>query len=258
MSSLLARLIQRTDPIRQAVLDLVFPPHCAGCGRWGALLCTHCREAITPIPAPVCPRCGRPTLTPNLCAVCRRDPPPLTAIRSAAVFDGPLRAAIHRLKYRGQQSLARPLGMLMAEAWPSSLFDADGLIPVPLHPSRERERGYNQAYLLAKTLGQHLGLPVIGEALYRIRPTQPQVYLDAPSRRENVANAFAAGSASVKGRRLVLIDDVCTTAATLSACAEALWQAGAAQVWAYTLARAAWDPARPEALSDRVSSAVQA
>ncbi len=140
----------------------------------------------------------------------------------------------------------------MAQAWPEAMRDGDCLIPVPLHTARERERGYNQARLLAEELGRRIGLPVICHAIYRVRATQPQVHLDAPARRANVAGAFAAGPASMRGRRPVLVDDVCTTAATLSACAEVLWQAGAAQVFAYTLARAHWDPARPEVLSDQL------
>ncbi len=240
------------DRLYQALLDLVFPPRCVGCGRWGALLCAQCQTAIASVPTPICERCGRPVLERAACPACHRDPLPLSAIRSASIFGGPVRLAIHHLKYKGQRDLARPLGALMAQAWPEAMRNGDCLVPVPLHTARERERGYNQARLLAEELGKRIGLPVVCDAIYRVRATQPQVHLDARSRRVNVAGAFAAGPASMRGRRPVLIDDVCTTAATLSACAEVLWQAGAAQVFAYTLARAIWDPARPEVLSDRL------
>lgn len=248
-----APTVRGLDRLYHALLDLVFPPRCVGCGQWGVSLCPQCQTAISPVPAPICERCGRPVFGCEVCPLCRRDPPPLSAIRSAAIFEGPLRLAIHHLKYKGQRGLAQPLGALMAQAWPKAMRDGDCLIPVPLHTARERERGYNQARLLAEELGRRIGLPVICNAIYRVRATQPQVHLDARARRENVAGAFAAtGQASMRGRRPVLVDDVCTTAATLSACAEALWQAGAAQVFAYTLARAIWDPTRPEVLSDRL------
>ena len=141
----------------------------------------------------------------------------------------------------------------MARAWPVDVIHGDCLIPVPLHPSRERQRGYNQAQLLAEALGRRIGLPVVKDAVRRVRATQPQVHLDARARQENVIGAFAEGDVSIRGRCPVLIDDVCTTSATLSACARVLWQAGATEVWAYTLARAAWDPERPDVLPDRAS-----
>jgi len=142
----------------------------------------------------------------------------------------------------------------MARAWPDDVITGDCLVPVPLHPDRERERGYNQARLLAEVLGEQIGLPVICDAVRRVRATQPQVHLDAQARQANVVDAFAGGSALLQDRRPVLVDDVCTTSATLSACARVLWQAGATEVWAYTLARAAWDPAHPDTLPDRVPS----
>ena len=248
--SLLAHVTKRFHPLRQALLDLVFPPRCAACHRSGAWLCADCQAAIPPMPTPVCARCGRPIRRPGLCSLCHREPPPLSAIRAAAVFGGPLRPAIHCLKYKGQRDLAQPLGALMARAWPGDLMPGDCLIPVPLHPGRERERGYNQARLLAEALGQEVRLPVIPHALHRTRATQPQVHLDAQTRRVNVAAAFSAGEANLRGRRPVLVDDDCTTSATLAACAQALWQAGVTDVWAYTLARAAWDPTQTAPLPD--------
>ncbi len=244
-------VVRAIQPAWQGLLDLLFPPRCVGCGQWGSLFCARCQEATPPIPSPVCDRCGRPTVHSGTCSLCHRAPPPLSGIRSAAVFDGPLRRAIHHLKYRGRSALAQPLGMIMARAWPGDAIHGDCLIPVPLHPSRERQRGYNQARLLAEVLGRQIGLPVVKGAVRRVRATRPQVHLDARARQENVIGAFSEGDVPMRGRRPVLIDDVCTTSATLSACAHVLWQAGATEVWAYTLARAAWDPERPDVLPDR-------
>jgi len=174
---------------------------------------------------------------PTLCPDCRCAAPPIDGIRSAAYFDGVLREAIHRFKYRGVQVLARPLGRLMTEQWTLHHIPGDVLIPVPLHPSRLAERGYNQAVLLAQELGAATGLPVEMDALARIRATVPQVALDAAARRENVRGAFRCSDDRLAGRRVVLIDDLCTTGATLDACSTALRAVGVGSVWAYTLSR---------------------
>jgi len=170
--------------------------------------------------------------------MCRRRADRIDGIRSAAYFEGVLREAIHRFKYRGGQALAQPLGQLMVEHWSDYHIPAEVLIPVPLHPTRLAERGYNQAALLARELGANIGLPVEASSLTRIRATALQVNLDVAARRENVRGAFRCLDDRMAGRRVVLIDDVCTTGATLSACALALREAGVGSVWAYTLARA--------------------
>jgi len=224
--------------LKEALLDLLFPPRCVGCHRPGTWLCPECLEGIERITGPLCPRCGRPVARPGrLCPVCRRMNPPIDGIRSAAYFEGTLREAIHRFKYRGGRALAQPLGQLMAERWPTYHIPAEVLIPVPLHPTRLAERGYNQATLLAQELGMAIGLPVETGSLVRIRATAPQVTLDAAARRENVRGAFRCLDDRMAGRCVVLIDDVCTTGATLSACSTALREAGARSIWAYTLAR---------------------
>lgn len=170
--------------------------------------------------------------------MCRRMAPPINGIRSAAYFEGVLREAIHRFKYRGGQALAQPLGQLMAEQWSHYHIPAEVLIPVPLHPTRLAERGYNQAALLARELGANIGLPVETGSLTRIRATAPQINLDMAARQENMRGAFRCLDERIASRRVVLIDDVCTTGATLSACGAALREAGVRSVWAYTLARA--------------------
>ena len=224
---------------RQALLDLVFPPRCVGCRRPGTWLCPECKGGIERITGPLCPCCGRPVAQSDRpCSMCRRRADRIDGIRSAAYFEGVLREAIHRFKYRGGQALAQPLGQLMVEHWSDYNIPAEVLIPVPLHPTRLAERGYNQAALLARELGANIGLPVEASSLTRIRATALQVNLDVAARRENVRGAFRCLDDRMAGRRVVLIDDVCTTGATLSACALALREAGVGSVWAYTLARA--------------------
>lgn len=198
-----------------AVLDLIFPPRCAGCGRVGSLLCSACQaqmRAARPIPV----------YAPNLRAV------------SAAVFGGPWRHAIHALKYEGQRALAPALAAFLPPLPEGA--QPDLIVPVPLFPGREKWRGYNQSALLAEALGARLGLDVCADALRRVRDTRSQVGLSRQERQRNVSDAFTARADRVAGRRVLLVDDVVTTGATLSACAASLYRAGAAEVWAATLA----------------------
>ena len=154
------------------------------------------------------------------------------------MFEGPLREAIHHLKYSGRTSLAEPLGSYLEASWRSASLPADLIVPVPLHVARQRERGYNQSALLAMPLSRVSKLPVVEPALKRVKATSPQVTLNAAERKANVCEAFEACGDLVQGRRVLLVDDVCTTGATLESSSIALRQAGAASVWALTLARA--------------------
>ena len=158
-------------------------------------------------------------------------------IRSVALFEGVLRQAIHRFKYERLAGLAEPFGEMLADYWRGELLTADWLIPVPLHPSRERDRGYNQSELLARSLARRVDVPVSSKGLRRTRATAVQMTLNAAQRRENVAGAFECIEARVRGARVMLIDDVGTTGATLDACAQAVLKAGAASVMGLTLAR---------------------
>lgn len=224
--------------IKAGLLDLLFPPRCVGCRAVGEWLCPRCRAQIEFIQPPVCPRCGRPTRRPRLCAICRRAPPALDGIRAVAYFEGVLREAIHRFKYENLQTLALPLGQLLAEYLIHHSLPAEVIVPVPLHPNRLGERGYNQSALLARQLAQQAHLPVVENSLQRVKETAPQVGLKAEERRENVRHAFLCMDERLRGKRVLLIDDVCTTGATLEACSTALHEQGAQSVWSLVLARA--------------------
>jgi len=153
-------------------------------------------------------------------------------------FEGVIREAVHRLKYRGRTALAESLGELMAAYWVQHSMLADLIVPVPLHAARMRERGYNQAALLAREMARRVGLEVDEQTLVRQRATDPQVELNAKQRKENVRDAFSCSSNALAGKQVLLIDDVCTTGATLEACAVALYTQGVRGVQALTLARA--------------------
>jgi ComF family protein len=219
-------------------LDLLYPPRCVACSRVGNWFCAACQASVEMLPQPICPRCGRPTSNDRLCLQCQTNHIQLDGIRSVAIHDDALRQAIHHLKYRRRRELATPLGEMLFAYWQEVDLPADLVIPVPLHASRQKERGYNQAGLLARALAERAHLALNETALIRTRATAPQVGLGARERQVNVQDAFIWTGDSLDGVRVLLIDDVCTTGATLGACALTLRQAGAESVWALTLARA--------------------
>ncbi len=198
------------------------------------MLCPDCRAAITWIREPVCELCGRPVAS-RLCKSCASNGAACQSIRAAAYYRDPVRRIIHRFKYEGLFALGRPLGQLMVEAWPRWRHPVDLVLAIPLHRRRQSERGYNQSELLVGELCRQLGWPSDGEALSRIRQTRPQMGLTAAERRANVHGAFVADPARVGGKRVLLVDDVCTTGSTLTAAAIALREAGARSVTAYCL-----------------------
>ncbi len=176
-----------------------------------------------------------------ICQRCRNAPSQLDGVRAYAFHDGPLRKAIHEFKYSGLRSLATILGDLMGQGWDALAPDGKGvdvIVPVPLHSTRQRERGFNQAALLARELGAVLRHPVAEDVLVRSKPTTPQVGLGAEARRANVDGAFQCNSNRLSGMCLLLVDDVYTTGSTLEAACSALLRTGVQSVWAYTLARA--------------------
>ena len=229
-----------------AALDLVFPPLCLVCG--GILgagrrdpLCGACWEGLPRIAPPWCRCCGAPLGIEGLCGACRSRRPPFAYARAAVFYGDLVREAIHAFKFGGRRGLANPLGDLLAGLGLSALPGAapDALVPVPLHPRRARERGYDQALLLARRLGRAWAVPVVADTLLRAVPTQPQTDLDAAARRRNVRDAFVVGQAGrIAGRHIVLVDDVITTGATAGECARTLYRAGAAAVGVLTVARA--------------------
>jgi ComF family protein len=174
------------------------------------------------------------------CYRCAQDPIQLDGLLFCAFHREPLRTAIHQFKYEGVRALAAPLGRLMSEQWPSlsaGMGAVDAIVPVPLHRRRERERGFNQAALLAREFGPRIGVDVVEGVLVRHRSTAPQVELDAQQRTANVQGAFSTRGALLSGRNVLLIDDVCTSGATLEACCAALIDAGVLSVRAFTLTR---------------------
>ena len=252
-----------------AVVAACLAPRCAVCRQWLAAptrgaVCDVCWRAVAPFTPPLCATCGAPLATstrgsvPSPCALCERAP--LRHVDRAAALgfhDGTLREVVHALKFGHRHGIAAHLARLLREAHGDLIAGADALVPVPLHPRRHRQRGFNQAHEIARHLG-----PAVWPLLRRTRHTAPQSALDARTRTHNVAGAFAVARGvttrralawrpwrghhggrrqrveGLEGRRVLLVDDVWTTGATLSACARVLKEAGAGEVWAIVIARA--------------------
>ncbi len=237
-----------------AILAVVWAPRCVVCDDpletpTRGIVCPDCWRLVLRIEAPVCERCGAGAATSVaerlLCGDCQRTGGPLTARRAAGMHTGTLRKLIHAFKYEGRRSLARPLARLVQSAAGEWLRDADVAVPVPLHALRRWRRGFNQAHDLAV----HLGVPVV-PALRRRRHTGRQVALPRAGRLSALGNAFALagwrrGSQAIRGRSVVLVDDVITTGATVEACAAVLRNAGARDVCAVSVALAVAARSRP-------------
>ncbi len=219
------------------VPELVWPRTCSSCRERGAWVCAHCLAAIPLAHEPWCLRCGSGTCT------CSSLPSGIAVARSVGPHDGWLAAAVHRLKYEGESARARHLGEAMAPLLAGVMADEPTaiIVPVPLHPRRERQRGYNQSLLVAHAAAGPWRGSLTPAALRRVRPTAQQVGLSPIERAGNVAGAFAADIDLVAGRPIVLIDDVLTTGSTVAACAMVLHDAGAAAVAVVTLTRANWN-----------------
>jgi ComF family protein len=222
----------------QSILDIIFPPSCLGCKRGGSVLCSTCLAAIQPLTPPLCQRCGTPLIPWQRCSNCTGRLQNLHGLRVVSLYQEPLRSYIHALKYDGHTRLAQPLGTLLALAYQRYGLHADLIIPVPLHTQRQRDRGYNQSQLLALACAEKLQLVCDPTLLTRVRATSAQVHLSPQERAKNVEQAFRCSQPHlVRNQRILLIDDVCTTGATLAACASPLRQAGAREVWGLALAR---------------------
>ena len=230
-----------------ALLDLLLPSFCLACEKPlgpapDLLFCPECLEKIHCIKSPLCPCCGRVYLKAangdHHCGVCLAAPWHFTQARAIFLYEEPVKEVIHRFKYQGKTACL-PSFASFARSLPhvAEMKDADWIVPVPLHQSRLRERGFNQALLLARAFFPK-DRRVALDLLVRSRPTEPQTSFNGAARRTNLKNAFAVKKPQqLAGKKILLIDDVFTTGTTVNECARVLKKAGAAEVMVLTLAR---------------------
>lgn len=242
-----------------AVGGLVYPARCASClvplavalsaaGSRQPAFCTACRHRIHALRPPLCSCCGRPFAAPHgpdlVCQTCRERPPAFRKARAWATYrthgdaPQPLRQSLLRFKYARDLRSGKALAALALQHFPLADEDYDCVVPVPLHVQRLRWRGFNQAVLLARAVGRHIDTPLAPWLLSRPRPTPAQTRLNRSERRVNVRGAFRVDTpAEAQGRRVLLVDDVYTSGATVEECARTLYQSGARSVDVFTLAR---------------------
>ncbi len=219
----------------RALAAALFPARCAACGRPGTAICQPCLATATPLLHPQCRQCTRPLTYGDQCARCRLERRRLDHLYAPYAYTPPILQAVQRFKYGNKRYLAADLAALAMSALPADL-QVDRVIPVPLAPSRERQRGYNQSRLLAAEVARHLNRPLDCDVLIRIRDTPPQTSLPRAQRLANVRGSFRA-LRKLSGARLLLVDDVTTTGATIEAATRALRRRGAVWVGALALAR---------------------
>ena len=231
-------LIRALRALGGALLDFGVPPHCSLCKapleEHERVVCEGCWSKIQVITGPYCAACGSPSDVPaSTCNHCENRTLRFDRARILSPFDETIQGLIHQLKYRGKRSIGQRLGIMLGALLASDgdSGDLDMIVPVPLHPSRKKERGYNQIALVAYAMEARLGIRVRTDLMTRTRRTATQTKLNAEERAKNVAGAFQVTCPeSVRGQEILLVDDVLTTGATVNACTQALLDAGAKRV----------------------------
>ncbi|MBI4128255.1 MAG: ComF family protein [Parcubacteria group bacterium] len=223
------------------ILSGLFPLTCLGCGREGVTLCSECLARIPREAAGDCPRCDAVSPYGDLCTSCQRQSS-LDHLLYGTLYHPVIREALHRLKYEGATALAKPLATILAARLrvfleTHSLDDEIAIVPVPLFWWREKERGFNQALVLARALGERVHLPVVSELLKKERATTTQTKLTRKERLANLADVFSVRSGMTVPATVILLDDIFTTAATLTAAARTLRHAGVKTIIGLTVAK---------------------
>lgn len=223
-------------------MDWIFPPVCAGCGIQGEVWCAECQKSIQKLNDNLCDRCGYPgKFAKDECPGCNKHDPQYTKIRSCGVYKGPLKEAIHSMKYQSNLALGYFLSGLLEEKLRDENWDIDIVVPVPLSKVRQGERGYNQAALLAHPLAKRMDIQYDSNSLTRQKSTESQVHLSAEERSRNMADAFSIKPNAWNGKRVLIIDDVITTGSTINECARTIKEGGAVDVYGLSIARAILD-----------------
>ena len=219
------------------MIDFVYPPRCAGCDKPGDLFCSECISKVSIIHQPFCSLCGRVTEKNGLCKSCQKVRPSYLSARSWAEYAESLRHALLTLKYRNNLGLSRIFADYLADIVLDNNWQTDIIIPIPLCKSHMKSRGFNQAEQLAHPLSLILGIPLETRAVKRMKETTSQVDLSREERFKNLEDAFFGNPAKLKSKRVLLVDDIVTTGATLNSCTEAILAAGGSSVFCITVAQ---------------------
>jgi ComF family protein len=213
------------------------PAHCLLCGAGSGAysVCDGCRRALPWLPAERCPVCAVPSPGGAACGACLAEPPAFCGSCAALAYEFPVDALVQAYKYGAELPLGDALAQLLLDAVGEAPLP-DALVPMPLHPARLRERGFNQSLELARHLERGLKIPILPRACRRLRDTPPQASLPWKERRDNIRSAFAC-DADLAGKRIAIVDDVMTTGHTLNELARALVRAGAGEVRCWVVAR---------------------
>jgi len=218
------------------ILDLLFPKYCVGCKRLGSYLCPNCEKKLELIKVQNCPVCGHKSITGDTHKFCRKK---YSLDGSTSIFNYkfPIKEAVHQIKYRLIRDEIKTFTDLMLQNLPNNFQKFDLIIPIPLHPKKLKERGFNQSEEIAKIISQNKNIPLLIKPLIRIKPTKPQFNLKSEERKINIKDAFSCNNpGEITNKRILLIDDVATTYSTLNEAAYILKKSGASFVWSLTLA----------------------
>lgn len=233
-----------------SLLDWIYPPKCMACqtilmpvhNSFEKYLCANCKSLFVPIADPFCLRCGHPkknssVSTQSSCISCRGKEFYFENHRAAFAYEEVVREMVLNIKFRSKRQVAQGLGWLFADVCKNWNIKGDYIVPIPLHPSKKRMRGFNQATLLAQPIGSVCGIPVANNMMLRIKKTPPQSGLSALAREQNLSNAFRCNNKkyNVAGKTIILIDDIFTSGATINACAKCLLESNAAKIYAVSL-----------------------
>ena len=239
-------VLPQLQGLRGAALDFFFPRFCVGCGKEGDFICNSCQASLARIEAPICPLCGKPQTNSSpspefntmLCSGCINWKADIDGIRSPFRFEGVIRKAVHEFKYRNLRAIAGQLAHFLGDYLTDNPISYNVIVPVPLHRKRLKERGYNQAGLLANELNRLTGIPVNETSLVRCLHNMQQAKTrNVEERRQNVIGIFSVINDDLLKKKVLLIDDVTTSGATIDACASVLKKTGTTSVWGLTLAR---------------------
>lgn len=238
-------------------LKILFPEFCPVCKKPStdhrtAPICSECWQSISSYKGSICKKCGKPLVSDisTTCKICIEEEPAFKWVRSFGLYEDTLKEAINLLKYYRIKRLSKPLSEIMLKTEPAPekswrgvrIPHADAIIPVPLHKKRLRQRGFNQSALLAKYLARHIGVPLSLDCLVKIRDTMPQVGLNAKERKKNIRKAFEISNKKlIRGKNIVLVDDVFTTGTTVRECSKILKKSGAKDIYVLTLAHSRGD-----------------